>query len=97
MKTLNRTKNKAEKAMYATVENMRHHLSFDLQLSIFDTIVRPIMLFGSDSRWADIYKFEFRLTLMTIMFLVIILKINNYITFHLRPGKPFRSCRKKVI
>ena len=27
------------------------------------------------SRWADIYKFEFRLTLMTIMFLGLILKI----------------------
>ena len=28
------------------------------------------------SRWADIYKFEFRLTVMTIMFLGLILKIN---------------------
>ena len=28
------------------------------------------------SRWADIYNFEFRLTLMTIMFLCLILKIN---------------------
>ena len=28
------------------------------------------------SRWADIEKFEFRLTLMTIMFIGLILKIN---------------------
>ena len=27
------------------------------------------------SRWADIYKFVFRLTLMTIMFIGLILKI----------------------
>ena len=30
----------------------------------------------ASSRWADIHKFEFCLTLMTIMFLGVILKIN---------------------
>ena len=35
--------------MYATIRNMRRlHLPIDLQLSIFDTIVRPIMLYGSE-------------------------------------------------
>ena len=35
--------------MYATVRNMRFlHLPVDLELSIFETIVRPIMLYGSE-------------------------------------------------
>ena len=49
IKASNRFKNQAEKAMYATVRNMiRLHRPVDLQLSIFDTIVRPIMLYYSE-------------------------------------------------
>ena len=42
--------------MYATIRNIRSlHPPIDSQLSIFDTIVRPIMLYGSEV-WGLIFE-----------------------------------------
>ena len=64
------------KAVKNTVTNQPQQKAAPITVYPYGPNTRKRSSLLIDSRWADIYKFEFRLTLMTIMFLGLILKIN---------------------